>query len=1014
MKRIISLFLLFVLAFTLQAKPLADTLSLGQLKAALREEPGKAGGTHRMYPFGPYEYAPAPEGYRPVYISHYGRHGARYVTKASKYDDVAAMLEKGRKADALTPLGKELYDSYMAVYPLLKGHEGDLTLKGQAQHRNLASRMAAAYPEVFRGGHVDARASVSPRAIISMMSFCKELSEENPDLKIDFASDATDLPFTVLQSGEFPSWDQLYGLLQTPEFGLSYHQAIQNAGFDSQKYLLKLFTDPAPVKECGKPEDLVSSLFEVATSTECLDFPVELPQIFTEEELFQMWEISNLYAVIMFKANHYTKGIIPAFAWPLMENILKRADEDLASGDVDVRLRFGHDTIVGPIMGLLGIGDWGEDAGADLSLWKYRFQGWEIPMASNLQFIFYRNDAGNVLVRLMYNEKDQVLPLKDQSLAPYYNWADFKAHYTKVSTEARKKLKAIEAEVNAAKDEAAEPQPVPAPAEPGKISFVSNPAMPLPAGIHFYYNTETEYDGRFSYMKPAWFIYPDKACNREEAEALVDRMGLNGPLKDYVSMVAILSPINGKAYDKEKDFAMYQTLINQIRVFTNLKVIGIGEGATFVNENIAPLASEVAGIVSVGGKAPKKIEGKATVPVYISGKEAAKAARAYIVRNKALPTQNGKTLKVYRNAQEPLLQVVVNTKTASLEEVMADAWERLLSVNYRCSNLGHTAYMGATMGQWGDYELEPYPMFDRLGITRNKVVDTLYTFNHKPNTYLWYEYIPASVKEASARNVPLVVLLHGHNNDPRTQAETSGFLELAAQKGFMVAELEWQGKEGLFDYMGDHGIEAVVRHLLEKYPQLDPSRVYAEGLSAGGFTTTALGVHKTQLFAAVGAHSGGIHIDSQLNLGFPFMDQNQLWAEARFKSGKVRMPYFSIIGTADDAVPYHAAGNPNDGMVTSAWRLYQTLNGLPVSGPSDWDAYPVFGLPLENRHRVETLKHHAMEVGDMLNAAGHPVIRLVVIENFGHWNFVPGAAQMWEFFSHWSRNPETFESEYHE
>ena len=45
--------------------------------------------------------------------------------------------------------------------------------------------------------------------------------------------------------------------------------------------------------------------------------------------------------------------------------------------------------------------------------------------------------SGDVDVRLMYNEKDQTLPLADQSLAPYYRWSDFKSYYTPVVSRAR-------------------------------------------------------------------------------------------------------------------------------------------------------------------------------------------------------------------------------------------------------------------------------------------------------------------------------------------------------------------------------------------------------------------------------------------------------------------------------------------------------------------------------------------------------------------------------------------------
>ena len=50
-------------------------------------------------------------------------------------------------------------------------------------------------------------------------------------------------------------------------------------------------------------------------------------------------------------------------------------------------------------------------------------------MAANVQMVFYKGRKGDILVRVMYNEKDQILPLPDQSLAPYYSWDTFKEYY---------------------------------------------------------------------------------------------------------------------------------------------------------------------------------------------------------------------------------------------------------------------------------------------------------------------------------------------------------------------------------------------------------------------------------------------------------------------------------------------------------------------------------------------------------------------------------------------------------
>lgn len=50
---------------------------------------------------------------------------------------------------------------------------------------------------------------------------------------------------------------------------------------------------------------------------------------------------------------------------------------------------------------------------------------YNVPMAANAQFIFYRNRRGDILVRMMYNEADVFLPLESE-VAPYYRWEDFR------------------------------------------------------------------------------------------------------------------------------------------------------------------------------------------------------------------------------------------------------------------------------------------------------------------------------------------------------------------------------------------------------------------------------------------------------------------------------------------------------------------------------------------------------------------------------------------------------------
>lgn len=514
-----------------------------------------------------------------------------------------------------------------------------------------------------------------------------------------------------------------------------------------------------------------------------------------------------------------------------------------------------------------------------------------------------------------------------------------------------------------------------------------------PADIH----------GRFNNPAPVFMIFPDARTSKEDAESMVNESGIKQIIDDFAGSAYVINPL-GEKYDNVKDLESYVAFVERLRIAFNIKVVGIGNGATFVNEAIARKAGNIAGIVSIGGKAPKKaLAGESPVPAYIIGKNAKKIASNYITRdNVALQAKEGKK-SIYVNADEELMRVVVNeVENSDLKAVIADAWEDLLSRNYRFNNYKHTWYTGEKYCEHGDSELEPWIMFDRYGLTRNVCTENL----AGTGDYLWYEYIPEAAKNAADASVPLVVLLHGNNNDPRTQAETSGFLPLASREGFIVAELEWQGNG--WAVMGHDGIETVVYELFNKYPQIDRSRVYCEGLSAGAFNATALGIKKTHVFAAVGAQSGGIM--PALRFG---SSKVTLFDEAILKSEGIDMPYFSISGSDDEAVVFPDARQKGPNAIHLAWQAYQIMNNLPVVETLDFDVDPNFGIKLENRRRVDTNKGISYEIGDQCKA-GMPLIRYIVVDGYGHWNFQPGAELMWNYFKMFSRDPQTKKLIYHE
>ena len=63
------------------------------------------GGVYYAYPGPSGVQTKAPKGYEPFYISHYGRHGSRWLIADEDYVRVMEVFEKAHAAGALTDLG---------------------------------------------------------------------------------------------------------------------------------------------------------------------------------------------------------------------------------------------------------------------------------------------------------------------------------------------------------------------------------------------------------------------------------------------------------------------------------------------------------------------------------------------------------------------------------------------------------------------------------------------------------------------------------------------------------------------------------------------------------------------------------------------------------------------------------------------------------------------------------------------------------------------------------------------
>lgn len=182
MKRIIFLITAFV------ALSCGAQTSLREIE----ENPLKAGGVYYAYPItvenmtAVINQAPVPKGYEPFYVSHYGRHGSRYLISDNDYRWVIDKLQDARAAGALSSLGEDVLNRLEKVWEEAEGRGGDLTPLGVRQHKAIAGRLAEKYPQIFKKGdtEISARSTTVIRCVLSMDAFCERLKELNPKLNI--------------------------------------------------------------------------------------------------------------------------------------------------------------------------------------------------------------------------------------------------------------------------------------------------------------------------------------------------------------------------------------------------------------------------------------------------------------------------------------------------------------------------------------------------------------------------------------------------------------------------------------------------------------------------------------------------------------------------------------------------------------------------------------------------------------------------------------------------------------
>lgn len=397
----------------------------------LRAHLDLATGNYCNYPTPSGHITPAPAGYEPFYATHYGRHGARYMTGDKEYKYTIGRMDTAQTLGLLTAYGKEVLQRLNIAAANAHHRAGDLTQLGARQHRAIAHRLMVNYPSLMSQPlHVKANSSTVRRCMLSMANFCQEMLIMNPNLDITMDASEHDMYYMIANDSivipKSEKDDELYEKLD------SFRHKMLNGRHQFEL----LFTNPEAAGKFIDNYKFTDALWNIAADMYCLpELNLSFNDLFTDDEFIDGFRSYNASWCLW-------EGLMPGAQpnqyahFPLLVNFLDEADLMIRSGKSGVRLRFGHDSTVLPFAYILGLKEAMQGTDDMENLHNHFALYRLIPMAANIQLIFFRKQGSDdILVKFLMNENETSIPIQTDSY-PFYHWKDVESYYRNMLKEA--------------------------------------------------------------------------------------------------------------------------------------------------------------------------------------------------------------------------------------------------------------------------------------------------------------------------------------------------------------------------------------------------------------------------------------------------------------------------------------------------------------------------------------------------------------------------------------------------
>lgn len=196
-------------------------------------------------------------------------------------------------------------------------------------------------------------------------------------------------------------------------------KAFTKAKVDIKGITSRIFQNPSWLDDKRGTMHFCTDLYNFVFNMQDSDTGVDLSDVFTDDDIWGLWQVDN-YMYFVESGPTSKRDVV------MLEELLRRADQDIAAGKPAVRLRFGHDSVTCFLASALGLNGWNEIPSSADELAEH-WQNFRVPMAATIVIAVYRSNKADapLLVKVTQNGEEATLPLESVS-GPYYKWDDFR------------------------------------------------------------------------------------------------------------------------------------------------------------------------------------------------------------------------------------------------------------------------------------------------------------------------------------------------------------------------------------------------------------------------------------------------------------------------------------------------------------------------------------------------------------------------------------------------------------